>query len=213
MMDSMLDKANQSIINIFNNRLVARRSSYFAALIGKASEKTIDARDVGEMSQDERIHARQARFESHTAGAPTLQIEIQDASYEAFRSVMIYLHSDLVQLPAGALFFGQTVIALLCFGDGLGQPFGSQVIESGFQTQRKKKRKKESFSLYIFIVITSNHHFASSSTSILYSLLSHTFILADTPSVHVSPFSTPFPSLFLSLSLAFSLFLSLSLSP
>jgi len=104
-MDLMLDKANQSIIIIFNKHIVAHRSTYFAALIGKASEKTIDAREVGGMSQDERIHARQARFDSPTTSAPTLQIEIQDASYEAFRSVMIYLHSDLVQLPAGALFF------------------------------------------------------------------------------------------------------------
>lgn len=70
--------------------IVTARSSYFAALIG-------DSRDVrGLVTEPERAQAREARF-SHRP-----EIHITDASYEAFRAVMKYLHSDVVELPQHA---------------------------------------------------------------------------------------------------------------
>jgi len=70
--------------------IVRSRSSYFAALIG-------DSRDVRELATDsERAQAREARFGSSRQQT----IKIKDASFEAFRAVVKYLLSDVVELPA-----------------------------------------------------------------------------------------------------------------
>ena len=72
--------------------IVKSRSSYFASLIG-------DSRDIHELATgSERAQAREARFSQNHPQ----EIDITDASYEAFRAVMKYLHSDVVELPQHA---------------------------------------------------------------------------------------------------------------
>ena len=72
--------------------IVKSRSSYFASLIG-------DSRDIRELATgSERAQAREARFSQNHPQ----EIDITDASYEAFRAVMKYLHSDVVELPQHA---------------------------------------------------------------------------------------------------------------
>ena len=79
--------------NVYAVRAIVKaRSTYFAALTGWSN----NAQSL--KTDQERAEARQARFGDVGAGAPQ-KIEIQDASYEALRAIMIYIHSDIVKLP------------------------------------------------------------------------------------------------------------------